>query len=81
MDRACDLKYPCMNMQNIIIYKMNVYDEVLFADKEQWISSGNGTNMKNIMRRSQRRKWINVQSDKNWNNELESKLIFVKFYM
>lgn len=63
---------------------MNVYDEVLFADKEQWISSGNGTNMKNIMRRSQRskrRKWINVQSDKNWNNELESKLIFVKFYM
>lgn len=35
MDRACDLKYPCMNMQNIIIYKMNVYDEVLFADKEQ----------------------------------------------
>lgn len=63
---------------------MNVYDEVLFADKEQWISSGNGTNMKNIMRRSQRskrRKWINVQSDKNWNNEVESKLIFVKFYM
>lgn len=44
---------------------MNVYDEVLFADKEQRISSGNGTNMKNIMRRSQRRKWINVQSDKN----------------
>lgn len=33
MDRACDLKYPCMNMQNINIYKMNVYDEVLFADR------------------------------------------------